>query len=168
MRTFRSGTGNALISPAPDDFEGRDVSVAIGSILTTALLKGAGMNRDEFLAELSQLTPREVEERLATWDTEQLLLAQEHYGRQIPGKAPQADQIDQPKSGVSKFVTDRTIAASLIALSLVLAALIWRGGYEVAGSSVGAYVVNRFTGETWQCLDTCVRLETFTPEKKSK
>jgi hypothetical protein len=120
------------------------------------------MNRDEFLAELSQLSPKEVEARLATWDTEQLLLAHEHFGKQIPAKAPQADQIEQPKSGMSKLITERTIAATLIALGLLLAALIMRSGYEVAGSNVGAYVVNRFTGATWQCLDTCVRLETFT------
>ena len=79
------------------------------------------MNRDEFLAELSQLTPKEIEARLPTWDSEKLLLAHEHLGRQIPAKAPQADQIDQPKSGMSKFVTERTIAAALIALGLVLA-----------------------------------------------
>jgi hypothetical protein len=58
------------------------------------------------------------------------------------------------------------MAAAVIALGLVLAALILRGGYEVACSNVGAYVVNRFTGTTWQCLDACVRLETFSPEKK--
>ena len=126
------------------------------------------MNRDEFLAELSQLTPKEIEARLPTWDSEKLLLAHEHLDRQITAKAPQADQIDQPKSGMSKFVTERTIAAALIALGLVLAALIWRGGYEVAGSNVGAYVVNRFTGATWQSLNTCVRQKTFTPEKKNK
>jgi hypothetical protein len=125
------------------------------------------MNRDEFLAELSQLTPKEIEARLPTWDTEKLLLAHEHFGKQLPAKAPQRDQIDQPKSSMSKFVNERTIAAALIALGLVLAALILRGGYQVSASSVGAYVVNRFTGTTWQYLDTCVRLETFTPEKKN-
>jgi hypothetical protein len=74
------------------------------------------MNRDEFLAELSQLTPKEVEARLPTWDTEKLLLAHEHFGKQIPAKPPQTNQIDQPRSGLSQFVTERTIAAALIAL----------------------------------------------------
>ena len=42
------------------------------------------------------------------------------------------------------------------------------GAYEVVGSSLGAYVVNRFTGTAWNCGNVCIRLETFSPEKKKK
>jgi hypothetical protein len=36
------------------------------------------MDRDEFFAELDQLTPAEIQERLSSWDVEQLVLAQEY------------------------------------------------------------------------------------------
>ena len=123
------------------------------------------MDRDEFLAQLDQLTPKEIEERLSSWDTEKLTLAHEHFAKQSKAEPPQTDRLGKSANNV---VMDRTIAAAVIALGLVLATLILGGGYEVAGSNVGAYVVNRFTGTTWQCLDACVRLETFSPEKKKK
>ena len=122
------------------------------------------MDREEFLAELNRLSPKEMEERVPTWDPERLRLAQEHLANKIPAKPPQTDQ---SKSVSSKLVTERTVAAALISLGLILAALMLRGGYEISASSVGAYVVNRFTGTTWQCLGTCVRLETSSPEKKN-
>jgi hypothetical protein len=126
------------------------------------------MDRNEFFAQLDKLTPKEIEERLPSWDREQLILAQEYFAEQRQVKA-QTERLPRGRNGMNNVVTARTIsAAALIALGLVLAALILRGGYEVAGSSVGAYVVNRFTGATWQCLDTCVRLETFSPEKKKR
>jgi hypothetical protein len=122
------------------------------------------MDREEFLAELNRLSPKEIEERVSTWDPEQLRLAQEHLAKKMPVNRPQTDRSE---SGSSKLLTERTIAAALISLGLILAALMLRGGYEIAASSVGAYVVNRFTGTTWQCLNTCVRLETSSsPEKK--
>ncbi len=125
------------------------------------------MDRDEFLAQLDQLTPKEIEERLSSWDTEKLTLAHEHFAKQSKAEPPQTDRLLLGKSA-NNVVTERSMAAAVIALGLVLVALILRGGYEVAGSNVGAYVVNRFTGTTWQCLDACVRLETFSPEKKKK
>ena len=125
------------------------------------------MDRDEFLAQLDQLTPKEIEERLSSWDTEKLMLAHEYFAKQSKAEPPQTDRL-LPRKSANNLVTERTMAAAVIALGLVLAALILRGGYEVAGSNVGAYVVDRFTGTTWQCLDTCVRLETFSPEKKKK
>ena len=124
------------------------------------------MNRDEFFAELDQLTPNEIEARLSSWDKEKLVLVQAYF-QEREAKAAEADHLARGENGIMyNLVTDRTIAAAFIALGLVLAALILRGGYEVAGSSMGAYVVNRFTGATWQCLGTCVRLETLSQEKK--
>ena len=111
------------------------------------------MDRDEFFAQLDQLTPKEMEARLSSWDRDTLLLVQEYFAKQSQPKAPPTDH---PPPNV---VTERTVVAALIALGLVVAALILRGGYEVTGSTVGAYVVNRFTGAVWQCLDACVRLE---------
>jgi hypothetical protein len=132
-----------------------------------ALVRGFGMDRDEFLAQLDQLTPKEIEERLSSWDTEKLTLAHEYFAKQSKVEPPQTDRLLLGK-GANNVVTERTMTAAVIALGLTLAALILRGGYEVAGSNVGAYVVNRFTGTIWQCLDACVRLETFSPEKKKK
>ena len=120
------------------------------------------MDRDEFFAQLDQLTPKEMEARLSSWDRDTLLLVQEYFAKQSQPKAPQTDH---PPPNV---VTERTVVAALIALGLVVAALILRGGYEVTGSTVGAYVVNCFTGAVWQCLDACVRLETFSPDKEKK
>ena len=122
------------------------------------------MDRNEFFAELDQLTPAEIEARISSWGREELALVQEYIATNK--KSPQAAPLPRRKNGLDKVVTERTIAAALIALGLVIAALIVRGGYEVAGTSLGAYVVNRFTGSTWHCADVCVPLTTFSPEKK--
>jgi hypothetical protein len=122
------------------------------------------MDRDEFFAQLDNLTPKEIEARLSSWDSEELALVQEYLARQ--DKPPHAAPLARGQNRMDKVVTERTIAAALIALGLVIAALIVRGGYEVSGSGLGAYVVNRFTGATWQCGDVCVQIETYFPEKK--
>jgi hypothetical protein len=127
---------------------------------------GSSLDRDEFFAQLDQLTPREIKARLPMWDRERLVLLEEYFAKHAQGEAPKTNQLRQEKSGIANIATDRTIAAALIALGLVLGALILRGGYEIAGSSFGAYVVNRFTGATWQCLNTCVRVETRSREQK--
>lgn len=124
------------------------------------------MDRDAFFAQLDQLTPSEIEARLSSWETEQLLLAQEYFAKREQTKRTQTDEAPLRTNRMEKLVTGRTIAAALLALGLVVAALIVRGGYEVAGSSLGAYVVNRFTGATWQCTDVCVRLEGYSSDKK--
>ena len=122
------------------------------------------MDRDEFFAQLDQLTLTEIELQIPSWDRKTLALVQEYLA--IRNKPPEAAPL--ARGGTNKVVTERTIAAALIALGLVVAALILRGGYEIAGSSLGAYVVNRFTGETWNCGDVCVSIETSSPEKKKK
>ena len=122
------------------------------------------MDRDEFFAQLDQLNLTEIEAQIPSWDRKTLALVQEYLA--IRNKPLEAASLE--RGGISKVVTERTIAAALIALGLVVAALIVRGGYEVAGSSLGAYVVNRFTGATWNCGDVCVPIETFSPEKKKK
>ena len=124
------------------------------------------MERDEFFAQLDQLTPKEIEKRLPSWDRESLVLVHEYFAQRDRPR-PQTDDGASEDHGMGNFVTERTIAAALIALGLVVAALILRGGYDITGSSVGAYVMNRFTGATWRCLDTCVPLETGSREKTS-
>ena len=91
------------------------------------------MDRDAFFAQLDQLTPSEIESRLSSWDTEQLLLAQEYFAKREQAKQAHTDQVPRRTNCMDKVVTGRTIAAALIALGLVVAALIVRGGYEVAG-----------------------------------
>ncbi len=122
------------------------------------------MDRDEFFAQLDQLNLTEIEAQIPSWDRKTLALVQEYLA--IRNKRQEAAPLQ--RGGINKVVTERTIAAALIALGLVVAALILRGGYEIAGSSLGAYVVNRFTGETWNCGDVCVPIETVSPQKKKK
>jgi hypothetical protein len=126
------------------------------------------MDRTRFFAQLDELSPREIEAKLRSWNREQLVLVEEYFAKQPPVRPPHRNRSVRPKSFMSKAVTERTIAAALIALGLVLAGLIMRGGYDVAASSIGAYVVNRFTGATWQCLGTCVRLETSSTGKEAR
>ena len=90
------------------------------------------MDREEFFAELDQLTPSEIEARISSWGREELTLVQEY----IATKPPQAATPLHRKNSVGKVMTERTIAAAFIALGLVIAALIVRGGYEVAGTSL--------------------------------
>ena len=127
--------------------------------------KAGLMDREKFITELDELTPAEIEARLASWDLEKLVLAREHLATRAapPGQPEKVMWRQYP----SKIVAERTIAAGVLALGLVLAALIVGGSYEVAGTSLGAYVVNRFTGATWQCADVCVPLKkTFSPGEK--
>ncbi len=124
--------------------------------------RGTAVDRDEFFAQLDQLTPKEMEARLSSWDRDTLLLVQEYFAKQSQPKAPQTDH---PPPNV---VTERTVVAALIALGLVVAALILRGGCKLTASTVGAYLVNRFAGRVSQCLSTCVRLPTFLAGLKEK
>jgi hypothetical protein len=39
------------------------------------------MDRNQFFAELDQLTQSQIEARLASWDSEQLKLVEEYLGR---------------------------------------------------------------------------------------
>jgi hypothetical protein len=41
------------------------------------------MDRDEFFAQLDQLTTKEIENRLSSWDKEQLVLVQEYLDQQV-------------------------------------------------------------------------------------
>jgi hypothetical protein len=69
-------------------------------------------------------------------------------------------QFNGRETDMENMVTERTIAAALIAVGLVLAALILRGGYEVAAGQQGAYVVNKFSGATWWCsVVGCARVD---------
>ena len=88
------------------------------------------MDRDEFLAQLDQLTPKEIEERLSSWDTEKLMLTTRLlFAKQSKADPPQTDRL-LPRKSANNLVTERTMAAAVIALGLVLAALILRGGYQ--------------------------------------
>ena len=116
------------------------------------------MDRTRFFAQLDRLTPKEIEERLPSLDREKLILVLEYFAQRDMGNGSRI----RPWRDM---MTERIISAALIALALVFAAVIFRGAYEVVGSGVGAYVVNRFTGATWQCSNSCVRVETGSREK---
>ena len=120
--------------------------------------KAGLMDREKFIAELDELTPAEIETRLASWDLEKLVLAREHLATRAAAPPGQPEKVMWREYHL-KIVTERTIAAGVLALGLVLAALIVGGSYKVTGTSIDAYVVNRFTGATWQCADVCVPLK---------
>ena len=51
----------------------------------------ARMNRDEFFAQLENLSPKEIEARLSSWDKEKLVLVHE-FLQQRHSEVPQSEQ----------------------------------------------------------------------------
>ena len=87
------------------------------------------MNRDEFFAELDQLTPKEIEARLLSWDQDELALVQE-YLEQTRSKAPQPNQVAQTARDAAWAATEmaskaneRATVAFIIAIGAMLAAI---------------------------------------------
>ena len=87
------------------------------------------MNRDEFFAELDQLTPKEIEARLSSWDKDELALVQE-YLEQTRSKAPQTDQVAQAArdaawaaAEMASKANERATVAFIIAIGAMLAAI---------------------------------------------
>jgi hypothetical protein len=91
---------------------------------------GAGVDRDQFFAELDQLTAAEIEAMLPSWDMEKLLLAQEYIAQKATqeGKEPETAQ---PKGGtndeavqVSEKVARRALTAAMMALIFSVGAML--------------------------------------------
>jgi hypothetical protein len=87
------------------------------------------MNRDEFFAELDQLTPKEIEARLPSWDKDKLALVRE-YLEQTRSKAPAIDQVVQPARDAARAAAEtaskaneRATVAFIIAIGAMLAAI---------------------------------------------
>ena len=87
------------------------------------------MNRDEFFAELDQLTPKEIEARLPSWDKDALALVQE-YLEQTRSKAPQTDPVAQAArdaawaaAEMASKANERATVAFIIAIGAMLAAI---------------------------------------------
>ena len=65
------------------------------------------MDREEFFAELDQLTPKEIEERLSSWDKDQLLVVQDY----LSGKRAKAQSNE-----VTRAATDAAWSAAEVAM----------------------------------------------------
>jgi hypothetical protein len=84
------------------------------------------MNRDEFFAQLDQLTPKEIEEQLPSWDKEQLVLVQEYLDQQA-AKASAAQTDTSPiKDAVrtSVEVASRAHTVGMMALIFSIGAML--------------------------------------------
>ena len=87
------------------------------------------MNRDDFFAELDQLTPKEIEARLPSWDKDKLALVRE-YLEQTRSKAPPIDQVVQAArdagwaaAEMASKANERATVAFIIAIGAMLAAI---------------------------------------------
>jgi hypothetical protein len=85
------------------------------------------MDRDEFFAQLDQLSEKEIETRLSSWDRDQLLLVQE-YLDQRQSKVPQADarlakDAASAAAEMASRANDRATIAFIISIGAMLAAI---------------------------------------------
>jgi hypothetical protein len=85
------------------------------------------MDRDEFFAQLDQLSEKEIEARLSSWDRDQLLLVQE-YLDQRQSKVPQADarlakDAASAAAEMASRANDRATIAFIISIGAMLAAI---------------------------------------------
>jgi hypothetical protein len=78
------------------------------------------MDRDEFFAQLDQLTPKEIEARVPSWDKEQLMLVQQ-YLEQRRAKPRQSDLLTQAATDAAWAATEMAMRANARAtLSLIV------------------------------------------------
>ena len=83
------------------------------------------MDRDEFFAQLDELTPKEIEARLPSWDKEQLILVQEYLEQRA--KPRQSDQLAQAATDAAWAATEMAMKANAratLALIVSLCALL--------------------------------------------
>jgi RNase adaptor protein for sRNA GlmZ degradation len=80
------------------------------------------MDRDEFFAQLDQLTPKEIEARVPSWDKEQLMLVQQ-YLEQRRTKPRQSDQLTQAATDATEMAM-RANARATLSLIVSLCALL--------------------------------------------
>jgi hypothetical protein len=76
------------------------------------------MDRNQFFAELDQLTPSQIEARLPSWDSEQLKLVEEYLERGTIRPAQGAQSITQAESVAVAMATK---ANRIAAIALIIA-----------------------------------------------
>jgi hypothetical protein len=93
------------------------------------------MKRDQFFAQLDQLSPAEIEAQLPAWDIEQLILAQEYINQKaaasedvpptkVPPKSiPPRDNEAQSSLEVARRAHTAAMMAIIISIGAMLAAL---------------------------------------------
>ena len=86
------------------------------------------MDREEFFAELDQLTPKEIEERLSSWDKDQLLVLQDYLsGKQAKAQSNEvvraATDAAWSVAEVAMRANTKATIAIIIAVSAMLAAI---------------------------------------------
>ena len=81
------------------------------------------MDRDKFFAQLDQLTTKEIEERLSSWDKEKLLLLEE-YLDQSRDKVAQSDQRSRAAADAAMWANTKATVALIIAVGAMMAAVL--------------------------------------------
>ena len=81
------------------------------------------MDRDKFFAQLDQLTTKEIEERLSSWDKEKLLLLEE-YLDQSRDKVAQSDQRSRAAADAAMWAITKATVALIIAVGAMMAAVL--------------------------------------------
>jgi hypothetical protein len=86
------------------------------------------MDREEFFAELDQLTPKEIEERLSSWDKDQLLVVQDYLsGKQAKAQSNEvvraATDAAWSAAEVAMRANTKATIAIIIAVGAMLAAI---------------------------------------------
>ena len=76
------------------------------------------MDRNQFFAELDQLTPSQIEARFPSWDSEQLKLVEEYLERGVIRPAQGAQSITQAESVAVAMATK---ANRIAAIALIIA-----------------------------------------------
>ena len=76
------------------------------------------MDRNQFFAELDQLTPSQIEARFPSWDSEQLKLVEEYLERGAIRPAQAAQSITQAESVAVAMATK---ANRIAAIALIIA-----------------------------------------------
>jgi hypothetical protein len=92
------------------------------------------MDQEEFFAQLDALTPKEIEQRLTSWDKEQLLVVQE-YLKNKHAKA-QSDEIARAASDAAWAAAEAAMRANskaTIAIIIATVALLAVITFAVAG-----------------------------------
>ena len=106
------------------------------------------MDRDEFVAQLDQLTPREIEERLSSWDVEQLVAAQE-YLAQKQREQTRAALAEQAETGTNKDDAARlSVEVARRAHTRAMMALIFSAGAMLAAIAAAVLAFLALRGAT--------------------
>ena len=106
------------------------------------------MDRDEFFAQLDQLTLSQIEERLSSWDVEQLVLAQEYLAHKQRTQT-RAALAEQTETGINKDDAARlSVEVARRAHTTATMALIFSVGAMLAAIAAAVLALLALQGAT--------------------